>query len=226
MWNWKLTNFSPQYFHSRDILHRHHVHGGLELRDDHHDPELSPQDGGHPRDAWLGRESPKFLIDLNILSRLLLSSSNGFHGCLKWPDLVRRSPGRQSWWPRRWRSWTSRRPPPSLCSPMCLTWMMTSGGLLCPGSPPPPPTRVTWHHHRTIREYSGQTKSVSVFISSQSHSSGSTFYFLICLDGHNIASINYNLGPMSMYGKTSGDIYCQSEIYRSKEDYIKFTKNV
>ena len=34
----------------------------------------------------------------------------------------------------------------------------------------------------------------SVFINSQSHSSGSTFYFLICLDGHNIASINYNLG--------------------------------
>ena len=72
MWNWKLTNFSPQYFHSRDILHRHHVHGGLELRDDHHDPELSPQDGGHPRDAWLGSESPKFLIDLKYSIKVAL----------------------------------------------------------------------------------------------------------------------------------------------------------
>ena len=151
----------------------------------------------HEMPDWVVK-APSFWLIQNILSRLLLSSSNGFHGCLRWPDLVKRSPGRQSWWPRRWRSWTSRRPPPSLCCPMCWTWMMTSGGLLCPGSPPPPPTPVTWRHHRTIREYSGQTKSVSVFISSQSHSSGSTFYFLFCLDGHNIASINYNLGPMSM----------------------------
>ena len=39
----------------RDLLHRDHVHGGEQLRDDHHDPQLPPPHGGHTRDAGLGR---------------------------------------------------------------------------------------------------------------------------------------------------------------------------
>ena len=139
---------------------------------------------------------------------------------------MRRSPERQSWWPRRWRSWTSRRPPPSRCSPMCLTWMMTSGGRLCLEFPPLPRTRVTWRPLKTIRGYSGQTKSLyALFLSVHSLILlGQHFYFLIyiCLDGHNIATINNIPGPMSMYGKTSGDIYCQFGIYTSNQIQIQF----
>ena len=40
---------------SRHLLHRDHVHGGEQLRDDHHDPQLPPPHGGHTRDAGLGR---------------------------------------------------------------------------------------------------------------------------------------------------------------------------
>ena len=39
----------------RDLLHCDHVHGGEQLRDDHHDPQLPPPHGGHTRDAGLGR---------------------------------------------------------------------------------------------------------------------------------------------------------------------------
>ena len=58
-----------------------------------------------------------------------------------------------------------------------------------------------------------------------SQSSGSTFYFLICLDGHNIASINNNLGPMSMYDKTSGIFIVNLRYTVSKiQNLFKFVK--
>ena len=41
----------------RDLLQLHHVHGGQLCGDDHHGPQLSPQAGGHPRDAGLGEVS-------------------------------------------------------------------------------------------------------------------------------------------------------------------------
>ena len=39
----------------RHLLHCDHVHGGEQLRDHHHDPQLPPPHGRHPRDARLGR---------------------------------------------------------------------------------------------------------------------------------------------------------------------------
>ena len=38
----------------RDLLQLHHVHGGELRGDDHHDPQLPPQAGGHPHHAHLG----------------------------------------------------------------------------------------------------------------------------------------------------------------------------
>ena len=38
----------------RDLLQLHHVHGGEFRGDDHHDPQLPPQAGGHPHYAHLG----------------------------------------------------------------------------------------------------------------------------------------------------------------------------
>ena len=58
--------------------------------------------------------------------RSVLSSSSGCPGSSRWAGQGRRSPGRPSWWPRRWRSLTSRRPPPSRCSPMFWIWTMIS----------------------------------------------------------------------------------------------------
>ena len=36
------------FYCCRDLLHCHHVHGRIQLRHHHHDPQLSPPDGGHP----------------------------------------------------------------------------------------------------------------------------------------------------------------------------------
>ena len=38
----------------RNIFQLHHVHGGEQRGDHHHDPQLSSQTGGHSRDAELG----------------------------------------------------------------------------------------------------------------------------------------------------------------------------
>ena len=38
----------------RDLLQLHHVHGGEFRGNHHHDPQLSPQAGGHPHHAQLG----------------------------------------------------------------------------------------------------------------------------------------------------------------------------
>ena len=40
-------------FH-RNLLQRHHVHGGRQRSDHHPHPQLSPQEDGDPRDACVG----------------------------------------------------------------------------------------------------------------------------------------------------------------------------
>ena len=52
--------------------------------------------------------------------------SSGSPGSCACPGRARRSPGRQSRCRPRWRRWSTRRYPPSHCSPMFLTLMTTS----------------------------------------------------------------------------------------------------
>ena len=86
-------------------------------------------------------------------SGLPLCFSNGCPGSSRCHGPERRSQGRQSWWPRRWSSWTSRRPPPSLCSPTSSTWTMTSDAPPCPA---PLPTPVMSHPLKHNQEYWGK----------------------------------------------------------------------
>ena len=53
---------------SRNLLHCHHVHGGLLVRDHHLDPQLSPQNGGHTPDAGLGEYECHITRIANALS--------------------------------------------------------------------------------------------------------------------------------------------------------------
>ena len=66
------------------------------------------------------------LFNWNNYFRWELCFCSGYHGYWGWVDPERSWPGRRSWSRARWRSWIWRRLPPSLCWPMCWTWMMTT----------------------------------------------------------------------------------------------------
>ena len=107
----------------RNLLQLHHVHGGQQCGDHHHDPQLPPQEGPHPQHAGLGRlPSCHHVCLLYSLLRSGSSSSSGSPGCSGCLGPERSSAWRQSRCRTRWRRLTL---PPSLCLPTCWTWTMT-----------------------------------------------------------------------------------------------------
>ena len=95
------------------------------------------------RSADLPNKSFRYTNIFSVETKCSLRSIDFISTSLFISGLERKSLGRQSWWPTRWRSWTWRRPPPSLCSPTSWTWMMTSAAPLYPPRPQFT-TQATW----------------------------------------------------------------------------------
>jgi hypothetical protein len=67
----------------RDLLQLHHVHGGEQRGDHHHDPQLSPQAGRHSRDACLGKPPHNITIDIKVERSLKLVPDPAVQRALK-----------------------------------------------------------------------------------------------------------------------------------------------
>ena len=81
----------------------------------------------HTMPTWVsGTVHSDVFLNSNNYFRWELCFCSGYHGSWGWVDPEKSWPGRRSWSRARWRSWTWRRLPPSLCWPMCWTWMMTT----------------------------------------------------------------------------------------------------